>query len=454
VLARLLAPADFGLVAVAVTAMQLLQIATEFGAREAVIRFRDAGRPEYDTLFTLSALRGALIAALLLTTAPLAARFYGDPRMAAIFAVVAAYPLLLGFLNPKFAEFERDLDLSREFWASAAAKLAGVVVSISLALAFRSAVAIALGLVAGGLAQLALSYALRPYAPRLSLAAYRKLVGFSGWLAGVGMLAALNNKLDAFVLARTIGVPMTGAYYVGRQLVELPTSEIAAPAARALYPGLSALQGDVERMRAAFLKGVEALAAIALPAALGLAFVADDFVPVVLGPRWTAAVPVVAALAPVIALETLLIATQGLATALGLTRLIFLRELIVFLLKAPAVILLSAAYGLAGAIAAVAAAGLAHSALNLALYARATERRFYEPLLAARRSLLACGVMALYFLLVRPALPALDALPQAATLAADIAAGAAVYLAALFAAWRLEGAPDGIESRALTFLRL
>lgn len=449
VLARLLAPQDFGLVAVAVTAMQLLQGFSDIGMSQAVVKFRDADRADLDTLFTLSALRGAAIAVLLLAAAPLAARFYGDARMAWVFIGVAAQPLLAGLLNPRFFEFERNLDFSKEFISNAVNKFVGVAVSIIVAVVFRSYWAIILGMVSGAAVQLALSYAMRPSLPRATFASLRKVLGFSGWLTGVSFMAALNNKLDAFVLARVVGNTDTGHYYVGRQLGELPTNELAGPIARAIYPGLSALQGDPARMRAAFLKGVEALAAIAMPAALGFAFIAGDLMMLLLGDKWAPAVPVVQILTPVLGLQTLFLATQSYAMALGRTRLVFFRELIFFLVRFPAFLWASLAFGLTGAIYAAAGAGLIHVLLNMTLYWRATGRPLWEPVWAARRSFAAAAGMAGYFLLVRPHVGGLAEAPVILRLAADVVAGAAAFTGVHLAVWRAEGAPAGAETLLL-----
>lgn len=453
ILARLLAPADFGLVAVAITALQLLQGFSDLGVAQAVIRFRDAGRADYDTLFTLAAIRGAAIALLLVLAAPVAAIFYGDPRMAGVFSAIALSPVMIGLCNPRYYEFERDLDFSRDFATTALTKFAGVAVSITIAVLFRSYWAIILGYLAGGGVQLIMSYAWRPYRPRPTLASLRKVLGFSGWVTGVGFMAALNNKLDALVLARAVGAANTGAYYVGSQLSELPTTEIAQPMARALYPGLSALQGSRERMRAAFLKGVAALGAVAMPAAIGFAFVAGDLVPLLLGQKWAAAASVVKWLAPVLGLQTLLVATQFYAMARGLTRLVFIRELIFFLTRFPIFVWATIAYGLEGAIYATAGCGLIHVGLNLGVYARASARPFWEPFWSARRSFASVAVMALVLGVVAPAIPALAAAPAALRVAIEIAAGAGVYLSAHLALWRAEGRPEGVETLALDFLQ-
>lgn len=453
ILARLLVPEDIGIVATATIAMQFLQGISDIGVSQAVVKFRNAGRDDLNTLFTLSALRGLLIGAVLLAVAPLAAEFYDDERLFGAFIGVAAFPILMGFVNPRFFEFERDLKFSREFIVTIVNRLVGVSVSIAIAIVYRSYWAIIIGIIASSATQLLLSYLLRPYAPAFSFRSFKKVFGFSGWLAGVSFMAALNNKLDVPVLTRFAGAGGAGVYFLGFQLSELIAGQIATPVTRALYPGLSEMQGEPQRMRGAFLRGVEALGAIAMPAAFGLSFVAYDFTFVLLGEKWGAVAPAIALLAPVIGLQTLFYAAQSYAVALGLTRLVFFRELIFFLIRMPVFIWAAMVHGLQGAVVAAAGMGLFHVMLNLALYARTSGAPFWGPLIAARRSLGAVAAMAIWFLLVRPGLAPFDALAPLLRLGADIVVGATIYLAALAALWRIEGLPDGVERTALAAAR-
>ena len=448
ILARLLAPADFGVVAVATAAMQLLNGLSDFGVSQAVIKFREGGRSALDSLFTLSAARGAAIALILFAAAPLAAQFYHDARMFWVFAGVAVYPLLTGLLNPAFYEFERDLELSKEFISSAVNKFVGVFVSIVIAVVFKSYWAIILGLAASGATQLLLSYAMRPYRPKISFDGAGEVFKFSGWLFGVSIVTALNNKLDMFVVARATSPTDTGLYSVGSQTAEMPTSELAQPIARAIFPGLSALQGDLKRVTEAYLKGVEALAAVALPASFGFAFIAPDVVPLLLGAKWDAAIPVVQLLTPMLGFQAIFLATYYYALALGKARLIFFRELLYFVVRFPIFAYVAFRYGLTGAIYAATLLGFLRVALNLVVYRQASGRPFYEPLLRARRSLGASLAMAAYFLLLRPQFEGLDSAQPFARLIADVAAGGLVYLAAHAILWKAAGSPAGAE-RAL-----
>jgi PST family polysaccharide transporter len=445
IVARLLVPDDFGIVAIGLTTMQILTNLSDIGVSQAVIKFRDADRADLDTLFTLSAIRGAVIAAFLAAAAPYAASFYGDARVFWVFLGVGAYPLLTGFINPRFYEFERLLDYSKEFFAAIVNKLAGVIVSIAIAVVFQSYWAIILGLATNGLVQLILSYAMRPYRPRVSFASLRRVLSFSGWLTGVGLMSALNNKLDPLVLARAVGVGGAGHYFMGLQLAELPTREIAFPATRAIYPGLSELQGDPARANQAFLKGVEAMAAIATPAAIGFALVARDLVPLLLGDKWQDAVPVVEIITPVMVLQMPLLATQYYAMALGSTRLVFLRELMFFIIRTPIFIWAAVAHGLVGAAWAVAACGFLHIVLNLALYSRTGKDAFWRPVWRVRRSIVAAAAMvgALFALRFSGADASWSRIAQ---VAAEISLGAFAYFASHLLLWTLERRPDGVEA--------
>lgn len=447
VVARLLVPEDFGLVAIGLTTMQLLQGFSDIGVSQAVVKFRNADRNDMDTLFTLAMFRGLLIMLLLIVAAPFVASFYGDARVAYVFIGVSVFPFLTGLINPKFYEFERDLDFSREFWVLVINKLAGVAVSIIVAVIFRTYWAIVLGLLTNGIVQLVLSYSMRAYRPRISFASVKKVFGFSGWLTGVSFAAALNNKLDSLILARIIGTSEAGNFYIGFQLAGLPTSELAFPMSRALYPGLSELQGSKRKMREAYLAGVSALGAVSLPAAVGFAFVAHELVVLLLGAKWIAAIPVVQHLTPILGIQTLFLATQYYAMAMGMTRLVFFREVIFFLFRTPLIIWATFSFGFMGAIYGVVVTGFVHASLNMALYSRVSGKGFLDPLWAARRSLISALLLAMALLGVVAILPAQT--PMVLSLLVKVAIGGAVYLSSHFGLWQIEGRPAGVEKAVL-----
>lgn len=449
ILARLLAPADFGLVAIGVTVMQLLENVSDIGVGKTVVRFRDAGRSEYDTLFTISFLRGLIVAAILIAVSFVAGDFYNDERARTVFLGISMAPIFHALVNPRFYEFERDLRFSREFIASGINKVIGVAVSVTVALIFKTYWAIILGLVSGAATQMIISYAMRPYRPRISIGAIKSIGGFTGWLTGVSFMAALNNKLDILILAKIVSPADVGAFFVGGSVASLPSGEIATPISRAVYPGLSALQGDGERMRKAYLRGVEALGFIAMPAAFGFAFLAEDLVALLLGDQWEKAVLMVQYFAPAAGLMVLFSATNSYAMAHGRARLLFVRETLVFLIRMPIFVFASLAYGFQGAVFASAAGLLVITVLNAGLYKRLSGHSVSGLFWLVRRQFAGVAMMAVYFLFLRPQLGAIDSASLIVRLVLDASMGAGLYFATLFSLWRLDHCPDSIEAMVL-----
>ena len=449
ILARLLVPGDFGVVAIGLTVMQLLQNLSDIGVSQAVVRFRDATRDHFDTLFTLSIIRGVIVGAILLSVSYFASDFYKDERVGTVFMVLAVAPIIQSLVNPRFFEFERDLDFSREFMASGINKIVGVVISVSIALTFGNYAAILGGLVAGLTAQTILSYLFRPYAPRLTFSKLRELFSFTGWVTGLSIVSALNNKLDMLIVGRFIGPAQTGAYYLGSSVAAIPSTEIAHPIARAIYPGLSELQKKPAQMKEAYLRGVEALSMIAMPATFGCSFVAADLVAILLGSQWDLAVPLVRYLAPAAGVLLLSSAVQSYALARGMPREAFWRYLLFFCIRMPFFIWATATYGMMGAVYAVAIGWLFLTFVQLTLYMRISGGGFFDTFVKVRRSAFGVGVMAAYFLGLRPHLAMIDGLGLFARFICDVGVAAMIYIGAVYAVWRAEGSPESVEDKIL-----
>lgn len=452
-LARLLVPEDFGLVALGITAMQILETVSELSVSRTVIRFRDQGREMFDTLFTLSMGKGVLVFIIMACLSVMAPMIYDDERVTAIFLAMGGIALIRSLMNPRFYEFERDIDFTKEFILKILTKLAGVLISITIALIFRSYWAIICGMAVGIFSQVVLSYIFRPFRPNLSLSAFGTIFGFMGWMTATSVLAAINNKLPTLFLGRLIGLAPTGAFYVGEQLASLPGREVATPIIRALYPGLSTLQKDDDRMNEAFLKGSEALAALVLPAAFGLGFIATDATALLLGDQWAKAALVVAVMTPVQGLLAIYGGTQALAMAKGRVRPVFLRELTFLPIQVPFIAIAAYLYGFEGAVWGTALTSLIYMALQMRLYAITTGVKWFKPLWGARRSLVAVGMMSLWFVIGQHYFAMLNEYNVLIRIVIDFICGASIYLVCLLLFWTIEGRPDGIEQQGLNLLK-
>ena len=204
-LARILAPADFGLVAMATTFSASIEALSQIGVLDALVRHERKDRSLYDTAFTLNVIRGLATALIIAGAAPLVAEFFGEPRLALVLLVLALNFAAQGCENVGPVEFRRKLAFASQFRLMLIPRLLQIVVTVTLALLQGSYWALVAGIVAGRMASLAASYALHPYRPRASLVAWRSLAAFSAWSWAAALVRLAWNRMDAFVIGANLG---------------------------------------------------------------------------------------------------------------------------------------------------------------------------------------------------------------------------------------------------------
>ncbi len=447
VLARLLEPQDFGLVAIGTGFTWVIEGITDFEVKGALIQAPVQERALHDTAWTLAALRGLAIAIVLLAVAP----FLEDPRLQQTLIVLAVCPLLDGLSNPRFVLFERELEFFRPAVLSSVAAVVSATVMITTALVTRSHWALVAGLAAASTVRLLLSYALRPYRPSVALSRWRFILRFSGWMSLATLVSALALRTDRLIVAALLGIDRTGAYFMLQRIAMLPTVELLGPLGRVLFPTFRRMAAEPARLRRAVRESIAAFASLSLPAGFGLAVVADDFVPLVMGERWRSIVPLLVVLVPFLSVWGSLQSARMLAMALGHTRLVFVTSLIVGVVHLPAFVTLTWLYGIEGSIAAILLSGSVSIALSSWVFRTLVNLRASDVLGAIHRPLLAATAMV-------GVLSALDANGRSAHwfgesnvtgLAIEVVLGALFHIAVQLALWWLERRPAGIERRAL-----
>lgn len=446
VLARLLLPADFGLVAMAMSVIAIIELASTFSFEMALIQKSDPSREHFDTAWTLNILVAAAGALLTAVLAWPAAAFYGDPRLVPVMLAIGAAWLVAGFENIGTVNFRRQMDFSAEFRLMATKRVVSFAVTMMAALLLRSYWALVIGTMAHRIVGVLLSYAMQPFRPRLGLRHARELFSFSGWLIASNVAGAVIGKVPHFAVGRLFGAQALGAYTVGAEIAHLAYTELVAPINRATFPGYSRLKDDRDAFRRTCLDATSAILLIVLPVSAGIAVLAAPFVRLLLGPQWSDAVPVVQvlALAGVVSAVTsnnvaayLALGRPHLTTLVLVARMLFLAVTMAWLAKG---------HGLLGVAFAELAAAVASLLVSLPVLLRTLQVTPGEYVRALWRPLLASATMVMAVLaVVRVLPPAADGMNSLVMLLAGTVTGAGAYLAAVGALWWLSGRPESVE---------
>lgn len=450
VLARLLLPEDFGLVALATALLFVLETLSDLRFEQAIIAQRDTAAADLNTAWTLNLLRGAAIGLVIAAAAYPYALLMADTRLTPLLLVLAVVPLIDGLKNPAFVTFEKSMVFHKEFRLQLAHRLSTFVVTLSAAWLLRSYWALVAGMLTGSAVRVSASYLMHPFRPRPELTGWRRLAAFSGWLMGANLTSALTQKLEFFLLGAFLPVKATGIYHVGSEISGMATREVVLPVKRALFPALSSLAAEPAEQYRRFRQSVEFITALTLPIGVGLALLAEPAVRVVLGERWLDAAGVIAYLAPLGAAWAVSGLCDALVISSGRTRLVFVRELVRASYVVPLYVAGVWLGGLHGILIAAVCIAIATLFVSLDMVRRHSAMPLLRPLLGTWRSVAACLLMALVVASVRPQPSAsADVGTLLLELALSIAVGAASYLACHLLLWLAARRPAGIESFVL-----
>jgi O-antigen/teichoic acid export membrane protein len=442
VLARLLVPADFGLVAMAMSVILALELLREFSFDVALIQRQDADRSYYDTAWTLNVLLGLLLASLLVLAAFPTAAFYNEPRLRNVMLVLALGMLISGFENIGVVAFRKDLAFHKEFILRVAQKACAIAITLPLAFTLRSYWALVIGTVSSYALGVSISYYAHPFRPRFSLAARKNLFAFSKWLMVNNALWFVRDRSQDFVLGRVSGPSALGLFTISYEISNLPTTELVAPINRAVFPGYAKMAHDSTILAQGFLNVIGLVVVVALPAGFGIAATSPVLVPVVLGDKWLEAIPIVSILAIFGSLNAMQTNCGSLHYAMGKPHTLTMIGVVQLVFLLPSVIWSAYHYGAVG----IAWAYLLNVALVIVpLNYGVAMHRLRVPL--TRMLALLWRPIAATALMYAAARLYVEHMERASLLIllSAVLIGALVYSVALVLLWLAAGRPDGVE---------
>jgi O-antigen/teichoic acid export membrane protein len=289
IVARLLTPLDFGLLAIAWVAIELLLVFSDTGMLTALLQRRHVEERDFNTAWSVGLLRGLLVGIVLLVGAPAIAALYDEPRAAPVLQALAVAPLLSAAASIKIVDLTRRFAFRRLTVIRLGDAGTEAVVSIVLA-SFLGVWALVVGVLVANLVRLVLSYALAPHRPvfMLDSRSARALLRFGRWMFLTGVFAVVGDALLRAVVSRQLGTAELGVFYLSLRLVLLPITSVEG-AVSAIGMRAHAELGDESGRRARALQtSLFGLLALLVPAYGVLVVLADTLVSV-LGTQWSSA---------------------------------------------------------------------------------------------------------------------------------------------------------------------
>lgn len=441
ILVRLLAPEDFGLMAMCTVFIAAIELFTAFGFEVVLIQKQDAQRVHYDTAWTFKVLLGFGAGALLVACSWLIADYFAEPRLQPVLVALAAAFALRSMQNISIVDFQKHQMFERELLFRFTIKLIAFAVTIPIAYIYQTYWALVIGILASSTASLLLSYIMRPYMPRLTLAAAQEIFSFSSWLLLNNLLFFFRDRLPELMIGKLLGSAPLGFFSVSREVATVATSELGAAVNRAIFPGYAKLRSAADEFKSGILHVTAAMALICVPIGTGLIVVADRMVPIVLGEKWLETVSTIQWLASfgIIAAVTSNwpYVFNAMAQPQKITRMVAI-QLLVFI---PLAFTLVAEYGIDGVGMSLVASALAIIPYLFYQLRRATDIRLLEMLDTVFRPLVGAFIMGWMVHTVSDLLPRTQNLVEDGLwLALLVALGALTYLMSIALIWRITGA--------------
>jgi len=294
-LARLLTPEDFGLYGIALLTLSFLQSASKLAFDAALIQRQGNIQDHFNTLWTVQALRGLLLAILVVLSAGPVAHFFNEPQLVPYIMATALTPLLEGLNNPATVLFQKELNFRLEFWFRISGTISSILVAVGAALLLRNAWALVLAYITSNLIQTIASFVIHPYRPRpeFNSTRFREMFEFGKWMMGAAVIKSISNSIPDLIVGKIISVSSLGLYRVAQRIATYAGNDLFYAIRVVSFPVFSELLGNRDRLRRAYLMSQRGGSFIICPL-YGLIFVfTESIVAIVLGPQWMATVPVV-----------------------------------------------------------------------------------------------------------------------------------------------------------------
>lgn len=319
ILARLLPPEAFGLVALAAIFTAFIEIFIDSGFSAAIVQRPNLEQEHLDTAFWTSVIAGIVFTIVGVALSGVIASFYNEPELAPILIWLSFSFVLIALSSTQLAILQRRLAFKNLAARSLIATVVGGIVGVGMAILGFGVWSLVGQELARSLAAVIVLWRASRWRPRLdfSLKHFKDLIGFGVSMVGNKTLLFFNRRTDDFLIGYFLGPTMLGYYTIGYRLLLVVIRLVTGITNAVAFPTFSRIQHQPERMRRAFYKVTHYTSLLAIPAFIGMALLAPDLVQAFFGEQWAPSIPVMQILALIGILQSLQFFNGSLMKAAG-----------------------------------------------------------------------------------------------------------------------------------------
>jgi PST family polysaccharide transporter len=288
ILARLLIPEDFGIVATAQIVISFSTMFWDAGLSRALMQINKDPEEAAHVVFWTNLALGIVVYLFLFLSAPYIAAFFKSPASSPVLQVLGLQIILSSLSSVQRVLFVRDLDFRALFWIRLITAFLPGFCSIPLAFFGYGVWALVVGSLAGQMLNLALLWRASFWRPGLkyNIVIAKKMFGFGAWVSAQGFASWLIMWADSVIIGRYLGTEDLGIYRTGWNMIYVIFGLVINPFSPVMAPTFSRLQDNLPALREAFYKVNKIVMAMVIPMGIGLLFVGDEAADLLFGSKW------------------------------------------------------------------------------------------------------------------------------------------------------------------------
>jgi len=292
ILARILTPDDFGIVASISIVTAVFHVISATGAKKYLLRKKFISDVELNTAWTVEIALKFIIFLGIYLSAKWVSDFFDEPRLLEVLEIASVIPLVRAFANIGMLNFEKEMNYKPGFYLNISTQILAFTIKLTLAIIYESYWAFIIAELIATLFSTMGSYYFSSYRPKFSLNAVKEQWEFSKWVLAKGFFSTIRFKIDNILIAKYFSTPVLGSYTVAKDLATIPAGQIVKPIMEPIYVGLAKDIKSPIKFADKVHKILLSIAIIVMPISIGTMSIADDLTMVVLGEGWQHAIPI------------------------------------------------------------------------------------------------------------------------------------------------------------------